>query len=322
MGKKRMRKIIASHAFGYVQIILLAVLLAFNYQLFVVENGFAPAGINGIATMVQYKTGFSIAYMSLLINVPLCIWAWFAVDKTFARRSLCFCVVYSGVFLYLQMLGLETFQYAAADHEVIFPVVLSGVFSGLVYGFCFRVNASTGGTDIVSKYISKRWPMLNFFWVTFILNAVVAVSSFFVYAQQTPDGGMLYTYKPVCLSVMYSFVSSFTGNQIVRGTKTAYRFTVVTTHAEEISAEVLHTLRHGGTKLSGIGVYSNAPRDVLICVVSKHQLIEFQDILKKYDNTFAFSEMVNEIYGNFAHIEQISLEKLRVQTRGRRVTHE
>ncbi len=306
-----MKKNLASNAFHYAQIILLAILLAFNYQLFVVENGFAPAGINGIATMVQYKTGFSIAYMSLLINVPLCILSWFFVDKVFAKRSLVFCLVYSGVFLYLQKLGLETFQYAAEDHEVIFPVILSGVISGLVYGFCFRVSASTGGTDIISKYISKHWPLLNFFWVTFTLNAVVAVSSFFVYAQIAPDGSMIYTYKPVCLSVMYCFISSFTGNQIVRGTKTAYRFTVITSHAQEISEEVLRVLRHSGTKLVGTGVYSNTPRDVLICVVSKHQLIDFQNILKKYDNTFAFSEMVNEIYGNFAHIEHTAVTKLK-----------
>ena len=145
----------------YVIIILIAILLAFNYQLFVVENNFAPAGLNGIATMVQYKTGFSIGYMSLIINVPLCIWAYFFVQKRFAKYSLCFCVTYSLVFLYLQKLGLEEFQYKSMGHDTIFPAILSGVLSGVVYGICFRNNASTGGTDIVSKYISKKKPELN-----------------------------------------------------------------------------------------------------------------------------------------------------------------
>lgn len=56
--------------FSYLIISLVAILLAFNYQLFIVRNGFAPAGLNGIATMIQYKTGFSIGYMSLIINIP------------------------------------------------------------------------------------------------------------------------------------------------------------------------------------------------------------------------------------------------------------
>ena len=86
----------------YGSIFLLAVFLAFNYQLFIVKNNFAPAGLNGIATMVQYKTGFSIGYMSLLINVPLCVLAYFLVDKLFAKRSLFFCFTYSFVYLFLQ----------------------------------------------------------------------------------------------------------------------------------------------------------------------------------------------------------------------------
>lgn len=289
-------------ALVYLEIILLAVLLALNYQLFIVENGFAPAGINGIATMVQYKTGFSIAYMSLLVNVPLCILAYFLVHKAFAKRSLCFCLVYSFAFLFLQKLGLENFQYDAQGHDTVFPVMLSGIISGLVYGFCFRLNASTGGTDIVSKYISKKKPALNFFWVTFILNAVVAAISFFVYAKPI-DGGMAYDYKPVCLCVMYCFISSFMGNYILRGTKTAVKFTIVTAHADEINEEIFRKLKHGSTKIAGTGSFSNHPRDVLICVVNRHQIVEFQKILKKYDNTFAFSETVNETYGNFARIK-------------------
>lgn len=288
---------------SYFEITLLAILLAFNYQLFIVKNDFAPAGINGIATMVQFKTGFSIAYMSLLINVPLCIFAFLLVNKAFAKRSLCFCLVYSVVFLLLQRLGLESFQYNAQGHDTIFPVMLSGIISGFVYGSCFRLNASTGGTDIVSKYISRQCPSLNFFWIIFSLNTVVAVISFFVYAKAAPDGSMIYDYRPVCLCVMYCFISSFIGNFIMRGIKSAYKFTVITSHAEEITNEIFHTLRHSSTRITGIGSYSNVSRDVLICVVNKHQLMDFQTILKKYDNTFSFSEVVNETYGNFAHIK-------------------
>ena len=60
-------------AFAFINIILAALLLALNYHIFIVDNHFAPAGLNGIATMIQYKTGFSISFMSLIINVPLCL---------------------------------------------------------------------------------------------------------------------------------------------------------------------------------------------------------------------------------------------------------
>ncbi len=284
---------------SYIKIILVALFLALNYQLFIVQNGFAPAGLNGIATMIQYKTGFSIGYMSLLINVPLCIFAYFFVDKMFAKRSLCFCLVYSFAFLYIQSLGLEQFQYDAKGHDTIFPVIFSGVISGFVYGVCFRVNASTGGTDILSKFISKIKPELNFFWITFTLNATVAAMSFFVYATKGQDGSLIYDYKPVCLCILYCFLSSFVGNFIIKGTKTECKFTIITSHGDEITQEILSKLKHGSTRLTGVGSFTNQERSVLICVINKHQIVDLQEILSHYDDTFSFSETVNETYGNF-----------------------
>lgn len=286
----------------YLLVLLAAVLLAFNYQLFIVKNNFAPAGLNGIATMIQYKTGFSIGYMSLLINIPLCLFAFFFIDKKYAVRSLCFCLAYSGTFLYLQKLGLEAYQYDAHGTDTIFPVILSGVISGFVYNICFRSNASTGGTDIVSKYISKRMRFRSFFWVMFALNALVASASFFVYA--TPgDGGMRYDYKPVCLCLVYCFFSSYVGNYLLRGTREASKFTVITEHPEEITQEIFETLHHGVTNITATGSYSHESKSVIICIVNKHQIVRFQDILAKYKGTFAFSEKVDETYGNFRSAE-------------------
>ncbi len=287
----------------YLLIIGVAVLLAFNYQLFIVENGFAPAGLNGIATMIQYKTGFSIGYMSLIINIPLCFFAYFLLDKKFAKHSLCFCITYSFVFLLLQKIGLTDFQYNAGGHDTIFPVILSGVISGFVYGICFRTNSSTGGTDIISKYVSYKKPELNFFWVTFILNTIVAIVSFFVYAKPNDIGGLIYDYKPVCLCILYCFISSFIGNYIIKGTKTACKFTIITAHPIEISNEITETLHHSSTKISAIGSFTNNEQTVLICVVNKHQIVDFKNILKKYDKTFSFQETVNETVGNFKIIK-------------------
>ena len=80
---------------SYLLVATAAMVLAFVYYIFIVTNNFAPAGLNGIATMVQYKTGFSISYMSLLINVPLSILAYFLVQKDFAKKTLLFSLVYS-----------------------------------------------------------------------------------------------------------------------------------------------------------------------------------------------------------------------------------
>lgn len=183
----------------YLLIAAMGVLFAFNYILFIVPNGFAPAGINGIAVMIQYKLNFSVAYMSLLINVPLCIAAYFYVDRTFAKKSLFFCIVYSAAYLLLQNAkGIERFCYNANNVDTIYPVIIAGLLGGFVYGVLFKGNACTGGTDIVARIVAKKEPRLNFFWVTFILNTVVAAASYFVYSEDV-DGVTVYNMKPVCL---------------------------------------------------------------------------------------------------------------------------
>lgn len=288
---------------AYISIVFVAILLALNYQLFIVTNGFAPAGLNGIATMIQYKTGFSIGYMSLLINVPLCTATYFCLNKVFAFRSLIFSLTYSVSFLFMQEIGFTQFQYNANGHDTIYPVLLSGSISGLVYGVCFLVNASTGGTDIVSKYISYKKPNLNFFWVTFALNVIVAATSFFVYTSHDSSGQLIYDYKPVCLCILYCFISSFVGSFIINGTKSAVKVTIITIYPQEIMQKISSELKHSTTYIPAYGSYSSENKTVLISVINRHQLIDLQKILNKFDNTFSFSESVNQTFGNFKHIK-------------------
>lgn len=282
---------------SYGTIILAAVLLAFNYYVFIVTNHFAPAGVGGIATMIQYKTGFSISYMSLLLNIPLSIFAFFCIQRIFAIKTLLFSLFYSFTFLLLQHLDLTSIQYNADGHDTIYPVIISGVISGFIYGLCFKNNGSTGGTDVVSRYINKVRPDTNFYHVTFLLNTLVAIASLFVYSTGALD------YKPVALCIVYCFVSIFVGNQILKGSKTAYKFTIITTHADEISSDISHILHHGTTKLDAVGTYTNTEKAVLLCVVNKHQLHDFQQIISRYGDTFAFYELVNETYGNFVRVK-------------------
>lgn len=296
MAKGNKRKAVLE----YFVICVLATAMAFNYILFIVPNAFAPAGLNGIATMVQYKLGFSIGYMSLIINVPLCVFAFFFVNREFAVKTFVFCVVYSGVYILLQQLNVKRFEYDAHGVDTIFPCLIAGLINGVLYGVCFRINASSGGTDIVAKFVSRKKPQLNFFWVTLGINVAVAAASFFVYAQRV-GGETVYDYRPVVLCMLYCFTTSLIGNLMLKGSKTAYKFVVITTRAEEIEQEIVKKLNRSATKLTGAGAYSNTEKEVLLCVVGKHQVIDFQNILKKYPETFSFMETVNETIGNFWH---------------------
>lgn len=300
IGRLKIMKQTIKTVITYAVICSMALLLAINYHIFIIENNFAPAGINGIATIIQYKTGFSISYMSLLVNVPLCVVTFFIVNKRYALRSLVFTLVYSFTYLYLQNIGLDFLKYDANGHDTIFPAIISGVISGFVIGVGLKHNSSTGGMELISKCISSINPNADFFILNFSINTVIAILSLFVYS----DTGTV-DYKPVVLSITYCFVSNFVGNWIIKGTKTAYKFTVITTHPDEIAKEITHIIKHGITKIDAQGAYTNTSKTVLLCVVNKHQITDFKKIIDRYDNTFSFYETVNETYGNFLRRGQI-----------------
>ncbi|MBP5294001.1 MAG: YitT family protein [Clostridia bacterium] len=288
--------------FQYAVIILLAGVVALNYKLFIVPNKFAPAGFNGLATMIQYKLNFSIGYMTMLINVPLCIFAFFTTNRRFAIRTFVYVSSYSVIYLILQQIDMRGFIYDAKGTDTIFPCAIAGIISGTVYGIIFQMNASSGGTDIIAKFSTVKNPRLNFFWVTFALNAVVAGISYFIYADEI-DGVVYYDLKPVCLCLVYCFVSSFVGNRIMSGTKTAYNVVIVTTHMEEIEREIMSFIHHGATHYSAVGSYSHLEKSVIFCVINRSQLVDLKNILKKYEDTFAYVEPVSETVGKFAHVK-------------------
>ena len=61
----------AKKALTYLFIVGLALLNSLSYSLFIFPNSFAPAGLNGICTMIQYIFGSNVGYMSLWVNIPL-----------------------------------------------------------------------------------------------------------------------------------------------------------------------------------------------------------------------------------------------------------
>lgn len=281
-------------AFEYIAIAALAVIMALNYEIFVFKNAFAPAGINGIATMVQYLFDFSVGYMSLLINIPLSLLAFFYVDKKFALKSGVFTIVFSLALLLLKRADLSSLVYHTANGtSTILAPVAAGTVNGAIYGAAVKLGGSTGGTDIIAACIRVKMPYFSFARVTFVLNAIVAGASFFVYD---------FNFEPVIMCIIFNFIASNICDYIVKGGLGALKFEVITSHAEEMSAELMKKLHHGVTVINAEGMYTHSGKQVIICVINKHQIVDFQSIVRSYPDTFAYVSSVSETVGNFKKI--------------------
>ena len=113
----------------FLVIVLAACAGALNYQLFVFPNQFAPSGLNGICTMIQYLFHINVGYMSLLVNIPLAIAVFFKVSRSLALRSMLYVSVFSVMLLLLERVDLSGIAYDTASSAILGPLV-AGIING------------------------------------------------------------------------------------------------------------------------------------------------------------------------------------------------
>lgn len=80
----------------------------------------------------------------------------------------------------------------------------------------------------------------------------------------------------------------------------AYKFTVITKHPDKIVEEISQTLRHSAAKISAGGTCTNQQISILICMVNKQQIADFQKGIYRFKDAFSFCEPVGEMYGSFS----------------------
>lgn len=286
---KRTLKIVMSYGL----ILLVALIIAVNYQLFVFPNSFAPAGLNGVFTMIQYMFDFKLSYTYILINIPLAIAAFFDSSKTRALRSLTYVLAFSGFLIVLDRVDLSAFVYSTQSSVLLGPVV-AGIITGFSGYVMHRLNACFGGTEFIAGFIYKRKPNFNFFNVIFILNISVALISYFVYGYQI---------EPVLLCILYSYFSSNVRDNMNRKNQGAIRCEIVTEHPKELGELIIHQLHHTATVLEGKGLYSGKDESVLVCVVNSSQVGEVTKMVAKFPGSFVTVSQVSTVLGNFKRLD-------------------
>ena len=298
----------AKKIWTYFVVALIAFVVAVNYELFIFPNSFAPSGINGICTMIQHIFGISVGYLSLLINVPLAIWCYIEVSKSMALRSMVYVLTFSVAILILDHVDLSAFAYSTENgtSRILGPLV-AGIIMGYCYNLLIKASAYSGGTDFIAAIIHKRNPNKSVLGISFILNAIVAVSSYFVYDFQM---------EPVILCIIYSFASSTVGDKLTKSGREAIRFEIVTDHPNEISKEIISKTHHTTTVFPAKGMYSGRETNVIICIVNKTQASSVSKIVRKYPRTFAIMSQVNAVMGNFKNLNTDGSQVVAILDRG------
>ena len=277
---------------SYSMVLVIALIMALNYTLFVFPNSFAPAGVNGIFTMVQKLFGFKLSFTSILLNLPLAIIVFFVVARPFAIRSMLYTLAFSGFLVMFEHIDLSAFAYETEISALVGPAV-AGMITGYGGYYMHRIGACYGGTEFIAKLIHKKNPAVNFFSIIFGLNVSVAVASYFVYDFQI---------QPVLMCIIYSYFSSNVRDNMNRKRGSALRCEIITDQPDALSKAIIETLHHGVTAMEAKGMYTGEEKTMLVCIINTPQLTELSKLVADFPGSFVTFSHVNSVLGNFKHL--------------------
>ncbi len=155
---------------------------ALALYVFVYPNHFAPGGVNGITTMLQYITHISAGWYALIINISLLVIAWFVLKKKYVIYVVLYTVISSLLVVLLQ--EIKFYEYFAIG-EGILPAGISGLILGGMTGLMLAVGGSSGGLDTVACIIQRKKPQLKIERIISIFCYVIVLCSYFVYKDLT-----------------------------------------------------------------------------------------------------------------------------------------
>lgn len=278
--------------------LLCAAAVALGLHVFVYRANFAPAGVDGLATILQYLSGewlgrqVNAGVFTLALNLPLLVAAWFLLRRRFVLYTLLYTAALS-LFLVLYS-ACSVYQYDCLDPALGNSAVLAAVFGGCAQGltgYMLRIGASSGGVDIAGAMLARRYPGRALERIISCLSYLVVALSLLVYRDL----------NAVCLSVVSIFACERVTAAFLRTSRGALRCELIfdAERLPAVRAFVTGELARGLTLLPAEGGYDGAPRTAAVAVIGHRQLPELLRFAEAHPDIFLSYSEAAGVSGRF-----------------------
>lgn len=267
-------------------VITASILSAIGLYTFVNPANFAPSGIDGIALMSQQLFGINMGYVSLAINIPLLIIAWFFINKKYVIYTFVFTVLSSIMLIIMEKINM--YEYVSLNNTWI-SVFASGILLGTRTALMIKIGGSSGGVDIIASVFQKQKPYLNIESLISLFCYMIIGVSFFVYRNV----------ESIIMSIVQMLIFNLAMNYILKTTRNAVEVKIITDEPEKFKQDILLNLKHGATVLKCNGMYTGDEKSMIITLINIHQMNELIKLSKKYNNTFLYFGDATGVWGNF-----------------------
>ncbi len=238
-------------------VVLGSILYGFNINTFVEAAGMYPGGFGGLSLLLQ--TIFSeflnievpYSLFNLLLNAVPVVISFKFIGKKFTILS-CLAVVLMSVLVDV-MPGLEMTQ------DPLLMSVFGGLLGGVSVALCLLADATSGGMDFVTIYLSERYGR-DFFNLSMGLNVIILVVA-----------GILFGMEAALYSIIFQFVFTQVLHTLYKRYQQNTLF-IVTDHPEKVCSIISEIAHHGATIFKGFGPYEQKERSMVYSVVAADEV--------------------------------------------------
>ncbi len=245
-------------------------------------------GITGISMVINLLTDLPVGVMIMVINIPIFIIALKKYGLQFMLTSLV------GMVSSAVAIDLLSMAKVVVTTDPLLAAIYGGVITGLGCGIVYSAGATQGGTDVLSKLLRERLPYINFGTFILAIDAVIVAVYALVFKK----------YDTAMYTVIAVFIATKVIDTVLYGFSQSKLCHIISEYSDDIKTAIVGSLHRGVTVLSGKGAYSGQPKQILLCVVKRQQIVEIKRIVKSIDKSaFVIITDTRDVFGNgFANI--------------------
>lgn len=241
--------------------------------------------ISGLVMVLSNFLPFKISTMTLVLNMVLLLLGFVFIGKEFGSKTVVTSLMLP---IYLRIFEVLTPKVPMLTDDALVNTICYVLVVSFGQAMLFNANASSGGLDIVAKFINKYFHMELGKALT-IIGFLTAASSAFVYDRKTLAVSILGTY--LCGVVLDNFIDGF---------KIRKRVCILSTKHKEIQDYIVRDLNRGATLYPAFGGYDNKEKTEVVTILTRNEYAQLLNFIYSNDpNAFVTVSTVGEVIGHW-----------------------
>ena len=273
-----------ANIFDVLIIFLGCIIASLGVNIFLSHAQLLSGGATGVGLLFEYTVKIPTGITVLLINIPLLLISLKKLNKSFT--------IYTTIGMLSLSISLMITKPLAElvnidGLDLLLYCIYGGVLCGIGFGLVFLRNGSTGGTDIITMLIRKKYSNFNIGSLGFLLNLIIIIIGAFIFGL------------PQALYTLISlFIQSLVLDRMLKGFSSKKLLLILTKKESEVINYVIKDLNRGITSLFAEGEYTHNKKKMLYCIVTARQMIELKNAVHHIDpSAFITIVDISEVRG-------------------------